>query len=29
MFQILLGLVQVAIGLLMLADYRRAGPWGT
>jgi hypothetical protein len=28
-FQILLGLVQVAIGLLMLADYRRAGPWGT
>ena len=27
-FQALLGLVQVAIGLLMLAEYRRAGPWG-
>jgi len=28
LFQALLGLVQVAIGLLMLAGYRRAGPWG-
>jgi len=27
-FQALLGLVQVAIGLLMLSGYRRAGPWG-
>jgi hypothetical protein len=27
-FQAILGLVQFAIGLLMLADYRRAGPWG-
>jgi hypothetical protein len=27
-FQALLGLVQVAIGLLMLLDYRRAGLWG-
>jgi hypothetical protein len=28
LFQALLGLVQVTIGLLMLAEYRRAGPWG-
>ena len=28
LFQALLGLVQVTIGLLMLAGYRRAGPWG-
>lgn len=28
LFQALLGVVQFAIGLLMLADYRRAGPWG-
>jgi hypothetical protein len=28
LFQALLGLVQFAIGLLLLADYRRAGPWG-
>jgi len=28
LFQMLLGLVQVAIGLLMLAGYRRAGTWG-
>jgi hypothetical protein len=28
-FQAVLGLVQIVIGLLMLADYRRAGPWGT
>ena len=27
-FQALLGLVQVAIGLLMFSEYRRAGPWG-
>jgi hypothetical protein len=27
-FQRLLGVVQVAIGLAMLADYRRAGVWG-
>ena len=27
-FQALLGLVQVAIGFLMLSGYRRAGPWG-
>ena len=27
LFQALLGLVQVTIGLLMLAGYRRAGPW--
>lgn len=29
LYQAFLGLVQVAIGLVMLADYRRAGPWGT
>ena len=29
LFQALLGLVQFAIGLLMLAGYRRAGPWGS
>jgi hypothetical protein len=29
LFQVLLGVVQVVIGLLMLADYRRAGPWGS
>jgi hypothetical protein len=29
LFQALLGLVQVTIGLLMLAGYRRAGPWGS
>ena len=29
LFQALLGLVQVAIGLLMLAGYRRAGLWGS
>jgi hypothetical protein len=29
LFQALLGLVQVVIGLQMLAAYRRAGPWGT
>ena len=28
LFQALLGLVQFAIGLLMLADYRRVGTWG-
>jgi hypothetical protein len=28
LFQALLGLVQVAIGLRMLAGYRQAGPWG-
>lgn len=28
LFQALLGLVQFAIGLLMLAEYRRTGPWG-
>jgi hypothetical protein len=28
LFQALLGLVQVAIGLLLLTGYRRAGPWG-
>jgi hypothetical protein len=28
LFQALLGLVQVGIGLLMLVGYRRAGPWG-
>lgn len=27
-FQALLGLVQVAIGLLMLGGYRRSGSWG-
>ena len=27
-FQALLGLVQVGIGVLMLIDYRRAGTWG-
>lgn len=27
-FQALLGLVQVAVGLLMLAGYRRSGSWG-
>ena len=27
-FQALLGLVQVGIGLLMLVGYRRVGPWG-
>jgi hypothetical protein len=27
-FQRLLGVVQVAVGLAMLADYRRAGVWG-
>lgn len=27
-FQALIGLVQVAIGLVMLAAYRRAGTWG-
>jgi hypothetical protein len=27
-FQALLGFVQVAIGLVMLVDYRRARPWG-
>ena len=26
-FQALLGLVQVGIGVLMLSGYRRAGPW--
>jgi hypothetical protein len=26
-FQVLLGLVQLAVGLLMLVDYRRDGPW--
>jgi len=29
LFQMLLGLVQFAIGLMMLAGYRRAGTWGT
>ena len=29
LFQVLLGLVQVTIGLLMLAGYRRAGQWGS
>jgi hypothetical protein len=28
-FQCLLGVVQVAIGLVMVAGYRRAGVWGT
>jgi hypothetical protein len=28
-FQGLLGVVQFAIGLVMVADYRRAGVWGT
>jgi hypothetical protein len=28
LFQAILGLVQFAIGLLMLADYRQVGPWG-
>ena len=28
LFQAVLGLVQVTIGLLMLAGYRRAGTWG-
>jgi hypothetical protein len=28
LFQALLGLVQVTIGLLLLAAYRRIGPWG-
>lgn len=28
-FQAVLGIVQVAIGLLMLMGYRRAGPWET
>jgi hypothetical protein len=28
-FQGLIGLVQFAIGLAMLAGYRRSGPWGT
>ena len=28
MFQALLGLVQVAIGVVMISEYRRAGPWG-
>ncbi|HJQ30450.1 MAG TPA: hypothetical protein VJ827_14010 [Rubrobacter sp.] len=28
LFQAFLGLVQVAIGVLMLAGYRRAGTWG-
>jgi hypothetical protein len=27
-FQVLLGLVQLAVGLHMLVDYRRDGPWG-
>jgi hypothetical protein len=29
LFQALLGFVQVTIGLLMLAGYRRAGLWGS
>jgi hypothetical protein len=29
LFQALLGLVQIVIGLVMLAGYRRAGTWGT
>jgi hypothetical protein len=29
LFQALVGVVQVAIGLLMLAGYRRAGLWGS
>lgn len=29
LLQALLGLVQVAIGILMLRGFRRAGPWGT
>jgi hypothetical protein len=29
LFQALLDLVQVSIGLLLLAGYRRAGPWGS
>jgi len=28
LFQALLGLVQVTIGLLLLSGYRRTGPWG-
>ena len=28
LFQAALGCVQVAIGIFMLAGYRRAGPWG-
>jgi hypothetical protein len=28
-FQGLLGVVQFAIGLVMVAGYRRAGVWGT
>jgi hypothetical protein len=28
-FQGLIGLAQFAIGLVMLAGYRRSGPWGT
>jgi hypothetical protein len=28
LFQALLDLVQVGVGLLMLVGYRRAGPWG-
>jgi hypothetical protein len=28
-FQGLIGLAQLAIGLAMLAGYRRSGPWGT
>jgi hypothetical protein len=28
-FQGLLGIVQFAIGLVMVASYRRAGIWGT
>ncbi|MBA2713769.1 MAG: hypothetical protein H0U55_09500 [Rubrobacteraceae bacterium] len=28
-FQAVLGLVQVGIGILMLAEYRRAGAWGS
>jgi hypothetical protein len=27
-FQVLLGLVQLAVGFLMLVAYRRDGPWG-
>ena len=27
-FQSLLGLAQIAIGVLMLLEYRRVGPWG-
>jgi hypothetical protein len=28
-FQGLIGLVQLAIGLAMVAGYQRSGPWGT